>query len=196
MRPGIWWMIAAIGLVFIVGMFFQARYQLFSVYSTTRTCDSWVSTEQLKGNLEESVTPFCWNKDGSQKRWVTELNDTVSGCQITYKLGCDISGLTCEIGEKEYYTCPDGKLIDWCNCVNSTFACIISPESQCPQTTCNDYCPTLAHAMCTGWWNMTGDFFPDCKCEWICDIEQQTNYLPYILIGGVVILLYIVSRKK
>lgn len=196
MRPEIWWMIATIGLVFIVGIFFQSRYELFSVFESPKTCDNWVSTEQLKGNLEESVPPFCWNKDGTQKRWVSEINDTTSGCQVTYKMGCDLNGLTCETGEKEYYTCPDGKLIDWCNCVNSTFACINIPESQCPETTCNDYCPTLSHIMCDGSWKIEGDYFPDCECNWICDLEQKPNYLLYVGIGGAIVLLYIILRKK
>ncbi len=33
---------------------------------------------------------------------------------------------------------------------------------------CLTYCQKQLHIMCTGEWNITGEY-PDCNCEWICD---------------------------
>jgi hypothetical protein len=87
-------MIVLLAIIAIAAIFLLPKVGIFSTYSTTRTCDNWIANEQAKGFITESSTPFCWLKDGSQERRVTVLENTVTGCQITYTLGCSDADIT------------------------------------------------------------------------------------------------------
>jgi len=44
----------------------------------------------------------------------------------------------CEEGKRDYYICPDGTKVPWCECDNGQWLCMISPENQCPEPVCGD----------------------------------------------------------
>jgi hypothetical protein len=60
----------------------------------------------------------------------------------------------CQPGEEVPHVCPDGQMVPWCTCENGQWACIISPENGCRDSSCDDgtqpMCP-MAMPMCEQW---------------------------------------------
>lgn len=116
-------------LIFILGGFVQKSYGIFSVMNTKENCENWLARMNLEGQTDKATLPLCLTTSIGEK-WVTELNATTSGCEITYKKGCNPDGLFCEV--PTFYGCSDGSLVKRCSCINDTYTnCIQSPEAQC-----------------------------------------------------------------
>ncbi len=94
----------------------------------------------------------------SDGTWIispTSQNATISGSNVS---GINFTAIKkeCNLGETKKHTCPDGTEVSWCSCDNYKWACIDSPENNCPATCEEDgKCKTSG---CP-----TGD--PDCSCS-------------------------------
>ena len=88
----------AVIVIFLFGMFSENRYDVFSTvrYTDQKTCSEWIQTEKVAGFIPNSTTsaPFCWLKEGYDKRWISEMEETVAGCELQYTLGCKVTNCT------------------------------------------------------------------------------------------------------
>ncbi len=80
------------------------------------------------------------------------------GCATTNMNNINFTAISkeCNLGETKKHSCPDGTEVDWCTCDNYKWACIDSPENNCPAT-CE------ADGKCKTFGCPTGD--PDCSCS-------------------------------
>lgn len=93
-----------------------------------------------------------------------------SGCINTQKTEipnpaakyCDEQGLEYEIREA-----PSGDQYGVCILENET-VCDAWAYYEGGCESCLTYCKKQPHIMCTGHWNITGEY-PDCNCEWVCE---------------------------
>ena len=79
------------------------------------------------------------------------------GCATTNMANRNFNAISkeCNSGETKNHTCQDGTEVDWCSCDNYKWACIDSPEVNCPAT-CE------ADGKCKYPGCPAGD--PDCNC--------------------------------
>lgn len=75
---------------------------------------------------------------------------------------CDEQGLEYEIREA-----PSGDQYGVCILENET-VCDAWAYYEGGCDSCITYCQKQPHIMCTGHWNITGEY-PDCNCEWVCE---------------------------
>ncbi|MFH0711414.1 MAG: plastocyanin/azurin family copper-binding protein [Candidatus Aenigmatarchaeota archaeon] len=54
---------------------------------------------------------------------------------VTCKCVPATTSAECNAGDVKKYDCPDGTKVNWCQCVNQRFACIISPDVGCQSST-------------------------------------------------------------
>lgn len=99
----------------------------------------------------------------------------------TCEKDCPKEQENCQIGEKQYYNCPDGKKIVLCNCLNEVWDCIDSPEIYCTNKcggclkdkNCYPYGTRIKDEFC----GLEGEFFVQLTENEICenDYECETN---------------------
>lgn len=90
----LYWIGAAILVIFLFGMMTQNKYEVFSVVTFThpQQCADWMQTEKAAGNINPNITmgqSFCWLEEGVEKRWISQMGISPTGCELTYTLGCD-----------------------------------------------------------------------------------------------------------
>lgn len=104
-KTWIWIILILAGALFIGGMYTQKQYPIFSVYSTTGSCDYFLSQNSLPST---SVAPFNWASGGG--RCVTSMVSSGSGCSVTYTAGvCPTTTCT-----------PSWQCTAWSTCASST----------------------------------------------------------------------------
>jgi hypothetical protein len=121
---------------------------------------------------------------------------------------------SCSEGEARYYTCPDGKKVDWCHCSGNLWICVNSPENACVSGTCTspvcgeaephftgrydeDNCPiyecegmSCSPGLKSEYVCPDGTTVPDCECtangEWHCSENPQQHCSGFVCPEGCV----------
>jgi len=75
-------------------------------------CDRWAEENGI-------IKPACIGK------W-----EVIEG-ECSWKCTAEEIEEECIDGEKKKYTCGDGFQVDWCECIDEKWLCILSPESNC-----------------------------------------------------------------
>jgi len=125
-------------IVFSLGIFFQAKTDLFSTVTSTRTCSSWLANEGIETNV---TLPYSWSYTSSQKRCITSMVDSNGGCQLTYTAGaCNITSTCSESWVTgSWSTCLNGVQTRTVTDSNNCGTALSKPltSQTCTSTTCN-----------------------------------------------------------